>query len=397
MKRGLVAGFMIACATLLAGSVSVTADALSLNQEISVDANESQFGFESTSGSFKITVEGCHLIDHITEYQTNGMAVLGVQCAVENVDFADLLLQNYNLSTYNISQYVRVIDEEGFDCEFYNLDDSNGDGKYSVYKEIPQGSKARVSLTYYIDPNAENITVEIDDSHRISFKLDANGEGTAVETPQNDQIETTSKTENVEKKTDNSQDPIPVFDQEGIKIYVTGFKSSDPYNTKLLFAIENLNHHDINVHTSNSKVVVNGLMLDSSMYQEVKSGRKANSSIDFYPFMLEEASIDKIKDISFSLEIYDANTYNVLFTSNEVFLTISDEGMVSSRTVYTDKESIRKVQELLNKIGLECGTADGIAGKKTNAAILKFEKMRGLPETTDITLELITELENAAQ
>ena len=46
-----------------------------------------------------------------------------------------------------------------------------------------------------------------------------------------------------------------------------------------------------------------------------------------------------------------------------------------------DKEAIRQAQQGLIDLGLLSGKADGIAGKKTAAAVLAFQEMNGLPET----------------
>ena len=42
------------------------------------------------------------------------------------------------------------------------------------------------------------------------------------------------------------------------------------------------------------------------------------------------------------------------------------------------KEDIKKVQTKLNELGYDCGTPDGVAGKKTTAAIKQFQKDNGL-------------------
>lgn len=42
------------------------------------------------------------------------------------------------------------------------------------------------------------------------------------------------------------------------------------------------------------------------------------------------------------------------------------------------KKNVKKIQNRLNKLGYNCGKADGIAGKKTKAAIRKFQRNKGL-------------------
>ncbi len=60
--------------------------------------------------------------------------------------------------------------------------------------------------------------------------------------------------------------------------------------------------------------------------------------------------------------------------------------------MYTDKETIRKVQEALNNAGFNCGTADGIAGNNTNSAITDFKAAKGITGEAEITDELLTAL-----
>lgn len=56
---------------------------------------------------------------------------------------------------------------------------------------------------------------------------------------------------------------------------------------------------------------------------------------------------------------------------------------------------IRDAQTLLSALGYEVGTPDGISGAKTRDAVKSFEAVNGLPETGQITDELIQKLEIA--
>lgn len=57
---------------------------------------------------------------------------------------------------------------------------------------------------------------------------------------------------------------------------------------------------------------------------------------------------------------------------------------------YTDKETVQKVQQILNNDGYNCGTPDGVAGKNTKAAISEYQKTEGLTVTGVIDDELLS-------
>ena len=187
-----------------------------------------------------------------------------------------------------------------------------------------------------------------------------------------------------------------IYNNEGITVYVTGTETTE-YSKIINLRIQNLNHHDLNIMTKDAQLVINGNMISSSLYAEVKSGKISNTKIELYNDDLKNAGIDKLTDISFDLIFCDSSTYDTLFTSDQINLTIDDEDNISARTVYTDKETIRQVQELLNSAGYDCGSADGVPGKKTNSAILQFERDHGLKENTDITPELLLVLQECIQ
>ena len=61
-------------------------------------------------------------------------------------------------------------------------------------------------------------------------------------------------------------------------------------------------------------------------------------------------------------------------------------------TEYTDASIVKEVQTAMNAEGYECGTADGISGKKTVAAISAYQADNGLTETGTVTEELLQSL-----
>ena len=65
---------------------------------------------------------------------------------------------------------------------------------------------------------------------------------------------------------------------------------------------------------------------------------------------------------------------------------------VSGDETYTNSAVIRAVQAALNAEAYDCGTVDGIAGKKTKEAILAYKADHGLDNTSDINAELLASL-----
>lgn len=57
-----------------------------------------------------------------------------------------------------------------------------------------------------------------------------------------------------------------------------------------------------------------------------------------------------------------------------------------------ERETIRQVQQALNEAGFDCGKADGIAGKATAGAVLKYQQAKGLTADGNINDELIESL-----
>lgn len=140
--------------------IFVSGDEIGFGQPIKIAEKGGEF---SNSGVFTLTVDGVHLVHHVSEYLENGMAALGIQCVIENVSYQVWYDSSSVLSPYDVSQHVRVVDSEGFTCEFYNLEDSTGDGKYAIGADVRRGDKTRNTLIYLVDPAIEKFEIRIDE------------------------------------------------------------------------------------------------------------------------------------------------------------------------------------------------------------------------------------------
>ena len=65
-----------------------------------------------------------------------------------------------------------------------------------------------------------------------------------------------------------------------------------------------------------------------------------------------------------------------------VLIMLASLASVAFAEGYSDKETVQQVQEALNENGYDCGTPDGVAGAKTNAAIEQYKTDNGLGETS---------------
>lgn len=193
-----------------------------------------------------------------------------------------------------------------------------------------------------------------------------------------------------------NQQPIEVYNDDGIKITITGYGKSQYNSQRLVMSVVNLYHKDISISSANNSIVVNGTSINSSLYGEIQSGKTGEAILDIYQDQLGSIDIDDISTIDFKLAIYKKDSYQLKAETNEIYLTVNN-GIVSQRVVYTDKENIQKVQQLLTQLGYNSGSTDGVPGKLTNSAILQFEKDHGYVENTDITPDLIAQLEQAVQ
>lgn len=61
-------------------------------------------------------------------------------------------------------------------------------------------------------------------------------------------------------------------------------------------------------------------------------------------------------------------------------------------TAALTRDQVREAQRLLNELGFDVGAADGIAGRRTRAAIRDYQDQNDLPSTGTLTAELLTQL-----
>lgn len=121
-------------------------------------------------------------------------------------------------------------------------------------------------------------------------------------------------TEPVTESEDKSTNKV-IFDNNGIKVIYTGIEK-DNFYTRVKMYIENNSNTDYTIQARD--VSVNGYMMDPVFSCEVKSGKKANDTMDFFNSDFDENNIESLSNIEFYLHIFNWDNNEVDFDSEMI-------------------------------------------------------------------------------
>lgn len=108
-----------------------------------------------------------------------------------------------------------------------------------------------------------------------------------------------------------------IVDRDNVKITAKSIEY-DGFGVDIKLLIENNSSQNITVQTRDFSI--NGIMLDPSLSADVAPGKKANDSITLYESELKNTKITTIKDMEFSLNIFNADTYDDIFVEKGIKL-----------------------------------------------------------------------------
>ena len=111
-----------------------------------------------------------------------------------------------------------------------------------------------------------------------------------------------------------------IYDENDIKVTAKALEES-LLGTGITVLVENNSSRNITVQTRKSSI--NGLMIETLFSCDVAAGKKANDSIIFYDYELEISGIETIKDMEFSLHIFDTDSWEDIADSDMIVLTTS--------------------------------------------------------------------------
>jgi hypothetical protein len=111
-----------------------------------------------------------------------------------------------------------------------------------------------------------------------------------------------------------------LVDTAGVKIIGKGLSVDDSFwGPGVILYIENNTDKDITVQVRD--VSVNGFMVDSTMSEDVVSGKKAMSAVQFFSSDLEENSIEDITDVELYFHIFDEDSWDTVFDSDVISIS----------------------------------------------------------------------------
>lgn len=154
----------------------------------------------------------------------------------------------------------------------------------------------------------------------LLFLVMAMGSGSDTEdTAATQNTDTSEVKEQVKKEV--TVEETAVFEENSIKITVTGLDTDGWMGPELKLLIENDSASNITVQTRLSSV--NGFMVDSSISEDVAVAKKANTGILLSDSDLKNAGIETISNIQFSLHIFDTDSWDTIMDSELITVNTS--------------------------------------------------------------------------
>lgn len=141
-----------------------------------------------------------------------------------------------------------------------------------------------------------------------------------------------------------------IFEENNIKIKVTGLDTAGWMGPELKLLIENDSAQNITVQTRLASV--NGFMSDSLISEDVAAFKKANTSITFSNTDLKNAGIDTISNMQFSFHIFDTDSWDGIIDSELITVSTSASDYIQpyddTGDVLIDANGIKIVARGLN-------------------------------------------------
>lgn len=209
---------------------------------------------------------------------------------------------------------------------------------------------------------------------------------------------------------------LVLFDEKGIRVTLTEIVEND-FFVKIGFSVENNSDVDVVVTNLNDEIMINEFTVPSILYIEAGKGKTASSTLTFdkkYAFVKElteeekeaakkqrkedeEPLVPHVTQLVMGIKVEDETNQRRIGSADTEWIDVDEDYNLKLKPMEVTKDIVKQVQELLNAAGYDCGVPDGLTGPNTNEQIRKFAVAHGLPESEEITKELIEQLQAAVR
>lgn len=147
---------------------------------------------------------------------------------------------------------------------------------------------------------------------------------------------TTQESESTAETTAVAIENTVLLDQDGLIITAKELVDDSIWGMGVKVLIENNTEENLGVQCNS--LIVNNYMITDLFSCSVAAGKKANDTIYLSSSGLEAAGITTISDIVISFHVYDSDTYDTLFDTDEIELKTSAYGTVEQPVMDDGKE-----------------------------------------------------------
>lgn len=158
----------------------------------------------------------------------------------------------------------------------------------------------------------------------LVFFLSACG-GSSAQTSTTDQS-ATQESESTSEDTAVTIESTVLLDQDGLVITAKELVDDSIWGMGVKVLIENNTGENLGIQCNS--LIVNDYMISDLFSSSVAAGKKTNDTIYLSSSGLEAAGITTISDIVLSFHVYDSDTYETLFDTDEIELKTSAYGTV---------------------------------------------------------------------
>lgn len=147
---------------------------------------------------------------------------------------------------------------------------------------------------------------------------------------------TTQESESTAETTAVTIENTVLLDQDGLIITAKELVDDSIWGMGVKVLIENNTEENLGVQCNS--LIVNNYMITDLFSCSVAAGKKANDTIYLSSSGLEAAGITTISDIVISFHVYDSDTYDTLYDTDEIELKTSAYGTVEQPVMDDGKE-----------------------------------------------------------